>query len=241
MSAQTIELAAPATSTAVEAALPSGYVIGQALSVDEAHALTENIHTAMGIAQELLRVAFRGRAHEALGFGRGLAGWEAYFNAHFAGYVVALPAEQRRAQVKAWMAVGASVRVMGVALDASPATISADRKALGGPTAQVHSLDGRNRDAAAASAKAVEAKAASAKKAVTLTQRIEDMVRAAGPAGMTQKEAMPKLRGYHHGQVSAAFTAVKQQRRTHLTGERRDGYGVHVTAEHVVLDAEVVG
>lgn len=232
MSAQTIELASPT------ALVPTGFT--GTLTAAQAEQVTAEIRGALDHAQAYLRLAFAGKAHEALGYGKGQAGWDAYYADNFADVVMTLPVEQRRLEVARWNEAGASLGAVATALGVSKATISEDRKHVGQPQ-NVVSLDGRRRDSVAASAAVVEAKAVAPKKrAVPLTVRIEAMVQAAGPAGMTSREALAKLRGLHHGEVSSVFTALKQQRRTHLTGERRDGYGVHVTAEHVVIDAEVV-
>lgn len=238
MSAQTLELAAQPFDVAD---FTERYVPGAPLTEYQAQVLTQGILDTLATAQDLLRIAFAGRAHEVLGFGKGQSGWDAYFAEYFAETVAALPVAQRRLEVAKWNEAGASLGVTATALGVSKPTISEDRKHVGQPQ-NVVSLDGRRRDSVAASAAVVEAKAAAPKKrTVPLTVRVEAMVRDAGPAGMTAKEALAKLRGHHHGEVSSVFTALKQQRRTHLTGDKRDGYGVHVTAEHLVIDAEIVG
>lgn len=236
MSAQTIELA----HTFDVADFTDRYVPGTPLTEHQAQLLTQGILDTLATAQDLLRVAFAGKAHEVLGFGKGQAGWDAYYAEYFAETVAALPVAQRRLEVAKWNEAGASLGVTATALGVSKPTISEDRKHVGQPQ-NVVSLDGRRRDSVAASAAVVEAKAVAPKKrAVPLTQRIEAMLLEAGPEGLTSREALARVRGAHHGVVSPVFTALKQQHRVHLSGEKRLGYAVHVHPQHVVLDAEIV-
>lgn len=231
MSAQTIELA-PFTPL-----VPTGFT--GTLTSEQAATVTAEIRGALDHAQAYLRLAFAGKAHEALGYGKGQAGWDAYYADNFADVAMALPVEQRRLEVAKWNDAGASLGVTATALGVSKPTISEDRKHVGQPQ-NVVSLDGRRRDSVAASAAVVEAKAAAPKKrAVPLTVRIEAMVRAKGAAGWTSAEARKELR-LHHGAVSAVFTALKEQRKTVLNGEKRDNYGVHVAPEFLIIDAEIV-
>jgi hypothetical protein len=98
-----------------------------ALDAAEARARTDRLTLTLTDAHEQLIELFAGRAHEALGYGRGPAGWKAYCAAEFGELLyVRLPASVRAEAFRRMDAAGMSRRNIADAFRVSPSTVQAD-------------------------------------------------------------------------------------------------------------------
>jgi len=101
------------------------------LDVDTARAATDRLRLTLTDAHEQLIDLHRGRAHEALGYGRGLAGWTAYLAAEFGELLSVVPTPE---QLAAMVEAGMSQREAAAPFRVSVGTVNAAVRARRAPT-----------------------------------------------------------------------------------------------------------
>lgn len=207
------------------------------LTADEAEALTARIVGKIDEAYALVGLAFTGRAHVALGYGAGLAGWTAYCAARFPALRARKFADDaERAEVVAPLArLGMSARAVsaatGMAVGKAHAVMPADRPD------NVVSLDGRRRSSKGTPRPAVtevELVAEIVAAAATLTRADEalQLVREAGARGLTSND-LAGLVDWPIGSASAALSKLERRglvRRVPGLDALRDGRAPYVIA-----------
>lgn len=86
---------------------------------DQAHTITENIRQSLGLAHDLLMLAWQQRAWAALGY----ASWDAYVAGEFADLALRPPREDQPQTVTSMRAAGMSTRAISAATDLSEGTV----------------------------------------------------------------------------------------------------------------------
>ncbi len=193
-----------------------------ALDEGAARRLTDRIRGALVLAHGLLGDAYAGRAHEALGYGTGAAGWTAYCAAEFtAEGMVRLPVDQRRAVVAQLRGRGMSTRAIATGLGVAVGTVAADAAQLErGPESTVTSLDGRRRPAVVTTPTTPATR-------VPTTERALAALLAAGCEGLTRVELGKRLR-VRRGSSTPVLSALARQGRAVRTTTYRDGSAVYL-------------
>lgn len=171
-----------------------------ALDVAAARAATDRLRLTLTDAHEQLIELWRGRAHEALGYGPRLAGWSAYLAAEFGELLSVVPSPE---QLAAMVGAGMSQREAAAPFRVSLGTVNAAlRKTAPAPAPT------------------------SARPKVA---RVLELLAAAGPAGLTVEQLRRKTR-WHHGQASAALCRLHAAGRIGYTaGARRGMMGTYTT------------
>jgi MarR family len=171
-----------------------------ALDVAQARAATDRLRLTLTDAHEQLIELYRMRAHEALGYGRRLAGWTAYLAAEFGELLHVVPsAEQLAAMVDAGMTQREAAAPFRVSLGTVNAALQAHR-----------------------------APVAPAPAPVSKVERVLALVAAAGPSGLTVEQLRRKTR-WHHGSASAVLARLAAAGRiTYRPGPRRGVMGTYV-------------
>lgn len=104
------------------------------LDVDTARAATDRLRLTLTDAHEQLLELFRRRAHEALGYGKGTAGWSAYCAAEFGDLLHVKPsAEQLAAMVDGGMTQRQAAAPFAVSLGTVNAALRSRRTAPAAP------------------------------------------------------------------------------------------------------------
>lgn len=163
-----------------------------ALDVDTARAATDRLRLTLTDAHEQLIELYRGRAHEVLGYGRGLAGWTAYLAAEFGELLHVVPtADQLAAMVEAGLSQREAAAPFGVSLGKVNGLLRA-RRATVPPV-----------PAASASAPAGAA-------TVPAHVRVAQVVAAAGAKGLTIPQVQRRL-GWTYGATSGALSRAERR------------------------------
>lgn len=208
-----------------------------ALTTAEAEALTDRIVGKIDEAYALVGLAFTGKAHEALGYGTGLAGWSAYCTDRFPALRARKYADDaERAEVVAPLAHrGMSARAIsaatGMAVGKAHQVMPADRPD------NVVSLDGRRRSSKGTPRPAVtevELVAEIVATATVLSRADEalQLVREAGARGLTSTE-VDGLVSWPSGTATATLSKLERRglvRRVHGLDALRDRRAPYVTA-----------
>lgn len=174
-----------------------------ALDVATARAATDRLRLTLTDAHEQLIELHRGRAHEVLGYGRGLAGWTAYLAAEFGELLHVVPtAAQLGAMVDAGMSQREAAAPFGVSLGKVNGLLQARR-------------------AAPAPAPVVDTRPAHV--------RAADVVAAAGARGLTIPQAQRRL-GWTYGATSGALSRAERRGLVHRPAdlEQRSGFRPYV-------------
>jgi len=176
------------------------------LDATAARAATDRLRLTLTDAHEQLIGLWSSRAHEALGYGPGVPGWQSYLAAEFGELLQVLPtAEQLGAMADAGMPQRAIAAPFGVSLG------------------KVNGLL-RQRTAAPAPAPAVDVR--------PTYVRVAEVVAAAGARGLTIPQAVRRT-GWSYGAVSGALSRAERRglviRPGHL--EQRGGFRPY-TAPH---------
>jgi hypothetical protein len=175
------------------------------LDVDTARAATDRLRLTLTDAHEQLIELFRRRAHEALGYGKGTAGWTAYCAAEFGELLHVKPTgEQLAAMVDAGLSQRQAAAPFAVSLGTVNAALQSRRAGPAGapppPAAPV-----RRRE---------------------LTARIVDLLAEAGPLDVL---AVAKRLRVRQAQVSPALCRLAAAGRiTYRPPARRGLMGVYV-------------
>lgn len=182
-----------------------------ALDVEQARAATDRLRLTLTDAHEQLIELYRRRAHEALGYGKGTAGWSAYCAAEFGELLnVRLPRDTRGEVLAAMVDAGMSQRQAAAPFAVSLGTVNA--------ALQQH----RKISCPPAGA------AAPAPKNLSKVDRVLALVAAAGPAGLTVEQLRRSTR-WHHGSASAVLARLAAAGRiTYRPGPRRGVMGTYV-------------
>jgi hypothetical protein len=169
----------------------------QVLDATAARAATDRLRLTLTDAHEQLIALWRDRAHEALNYGAGAAGWAAYCAAEFGELLNVLPtAEQLGAMADAGMPQRAIAAPFGVSLGkvngrlkARAATLT--ETAAGHRTSPDHVSAGCTRPAA-----------------VPAHVRVAELVAAAGTKGLTIPQAQRRT-GWSYGATSGALSRAE--------------------------------
>jgi transposase len=199
---------------------------------EEARARADEIREHLLLGFGKLALAREKRDDVALGY----PSWWLYVETEYGALKeLGLPASEREHVVESMSRDGLSQHVIADRLAVSPGTVNSDLKRRGVQTDVVRGKDGKLYPAK----RAVE-KPASFTRLPGMSKRAEvvERVRLAGARGMTCRE-IEHVTHWGHGIASSPFTAVFQQRKILPTGERREGYGVYVTPEFLVIEGEV--
>lgn len=183
-----------------------------ALDVAAARAATDRLRLTLTDAHEQLIDLFRRRAHEALGYGRGTAGWAAYCAAEFGELLnVRLPRDTRGEVLAAMVEAGMSQRQAAAPFAVSLGTVNAALQSYRAAAGVVSLATGSTPPAP-----------------VSKTARALELVAAAGPAGLTVEQLRRKTR-WHHGQASAILCRLAASGRvTYRRPARRGLMGAYV-------------
>jgi len=164
-----------------------------ALDVAQARAATDRLRLTLTDAHEQLIELWRGRAHEALGYGRRLAGWTAYLAAEFGDLLHVVPSpDQLAAMVEAGMSQREAAAPFRVSLGTVNAALQSRRAAAadtGEAATEIPSQTVADHGSAPPR---------------TRVARVLEMLAAAGPAGLTVEQVRRKTR-WHHGIASATL------------------------------------
>jgi hypothetical protein len=153
-------------------------------TVEAARAATDRLRLTLTDAHEQLLALWRDRAHEALGYGPGVAGWAAYVHAEFGGLLNVLPTPEQLAAMQAGgMPQRAIAAPFGVSLGKVNGVL---RTADAGPV--------------------VEAEPDERPTYVVVAQ----LVAAAGVKGLTIPQAMRRL-GWTYGATSGALSRAERK------------------------------
>jgi transposase len=186
-----------------------------ALDVDTARAATDRLRLTLTDAHEQLIDLYRRRAHEALGYGKGTAGWSAYCAAEFGELLnVRLPRDTRGAVLAAMVDAGMSQRQA-----AAPFAVS-----LGTVNAALQSHRSRREGTPAGGVIRVTPPASK-------VARVLELLAAAGTAGLTVEQVRRKTR-WHHGQASATLCRLAAAGRIDYRPPARRGLmGAYLTKD----------
>jgi hypothetical protein len=163
-----------------------------ALDVETARAATDRLRLTLTDAHEQLIELYRGKAHEVLGYGKGLAGWTAYLGAEFGELLHVVPtAAQLAAMVDAGMSQRDAAAPFGVSLGKVNGLLRARRATV--PPVPV----------ASASAPAGAA-------TPPAHVQVAAVVAAAGVKGLTIPQAQRRL-GWTYGATSGALSRAERR------------------------------
>jgi hypothetical protein len=198
-------------------AMPDGVTISRdaaapvMLSRTGARRLTDRIRGSLERTLRGLVDAWNGRAHEALGYGEGAAGWQAYVAAEFGDLkLLLLPADERRELVESMTEQGMSRREVAANLGISAGTVS-------------HIVKGRPvRDDAVV---VVEPPTGLSKR-----DRAWQLVAEQGERGLTALE-LSEVTGWTGGSSTGTMSDLKRQGRVVAVAVFRRGYAAHVAVE----------
>lgn len=194
-------------------AMPDGVAITPAppamLSRAGARRLTDRIRRSLEQAAHDLLAAYTGRAHEALGYGDGAGGWQAYVEAEFGDLrLLRLPVDDRLALTEAMTADGFSVREQARGTGVSVGQAHADRSRL------------------RVVPDSVEQPAPEPPPAMSKRDRAVQLVAEQGERGLTALE-LAEVTGWTGGSASGTMTDVHRQRRVTRTETYRRGFAAY--------------
>ncbi len=181
-----------------------------------------------------LLCAWRDLDQVALGYGAGLAGWQAYVAGEYEDLEFRLPASLRRPRLLAMRTAGMSTDV----ITATPGmgakgTVIADlawlraQGLLDDAEATTTSIDGSRRAARTG---------ATARRRVHRTNRLVEVITAAGPGGLTVVGVCEKARMPRHVVAPALTRLFDAGRIGYLAPERRGQFGTWVPVPELVED-----
>lgn len=213
-------------------AMPDGVTISRppadAVQLTRAGArkLTDTIRRNLERTLAGLVRAWHGRAHEALGYGAGPEGWQAYTAAEFGDLkLLALPDEERNELIESMTAAGHSRREVARNLKVSPGTVSHVIK--GRPAAPAAGTVEHLDDRRSSPSPVVEPPAGMSKR-----DRAVQLIAEQGERGLTSLE-LHEVTGWTGGSAAGTLSDVKRQGRVVATEVFRRGYAAHVIAEGV--------
>lgn len=207
-------------------AMPEGVVVTPAapalLSRYAARRLTDAIRGKLEAAAEGLLRAWAGRAHEALGYGEGAAGWQAYVDGEFGDLrLLTLPAEQRDELMRSMTEAGFTRREVARGTGSSVGAVSHAVKGrpAAGPAERVVHVDELREQPVAV----VEPPAGMSKR-----DRAVQLVAEQGARGLTALE-LAEVTGWTGGSATGTLSDLKRQQRVAALPVFRRGYAAHVT------------
>jgi hypothetical protein len=201
--------------------MPEGVTITPAapamLSRYAARRLTDAIRGKLEDAARGLIRAWQGAAHEALGYGEGAEGWQAYVDAEFGDLrLLSLPAEARDELMRSMTDAGFTRRQVAKGTGSSVGAVSHAVK--GRPVKPVEHLD-EHRDSPQPVA---EPPAGISKRARAL-----QLVAEQGERGLTALE-LAEVTGWTGGSASGTMSDLKRQGRVVAVAVFRRGFAAHV-------------
>lgn len=182
-----------------------------------ARAITRKLAGAADLMLDLVVEAYEGRVWTVLGHDS----WPAYVAAEVPALAVigkGLPIEQRRDAVAVLRTRGLSLRGIAEVLGIAPNTVRTDAGARDVELAEVVGIDGARRAAARATS-------ARRRRRVPLTDRLVELLAAAGPEGLTVREVCERV---HESRVEVAPALTRLQRASrvvYLSPARRGLFG----------------
>lgn len=186
----------------------------------EARRRTREIRGALSSAVRLLASALDERIWEA--YSPPYANPEAYFAAELPELsLLRLAVEDRVTFVRAMRSTGASVGSIAKLLRVSKSTVNGDRNPASEP-ATIRTADGKTRASSASKSSRPAPKAGMPK-----TDRVVELILAAGPDGLTCLE-IEQATGWRHGIASGPLSRVAARGRVARGLGYREGYGVYV-------------
>lgn len=187
-----------------------------ALDVEQARAATDRLRLTLTDAHEQLIDLWRGRAHEALGYGRRLAGWTAYLAAEFGDLLHVVPSPE---QLAAMVDAGMSQREAAAPFRVSLGTVNAAVQSARSAAADTAERAVCNRAATVADHRPAPP--------TSKVDRVLELLGAAGPAGLTVEQLRRRTR-WHHGSASATLTRLAAAGRiTYRPAEKRGRMGTY--------------
>lgn len=197
-------------------AMPDGVTITPAapamLSRGAARKLTDRIRRSLEQAAHDLLAAYRGRAHEALGYGEGAGGWQGYVEAEFGDLrLLRLPVDDRLALTEAMTADGFSVREQARGTGVSVGQAHADRARLRVVPDQPEP---------------VEQPVPEPPPAISKRDRAVQLVAEQAERGLTALE-LAEVTGWTGGSASGTMSDVHRQGRVTRTEVFRRGFAAH--------------
>lgn len=219
-------------------AMPEGVAIEPArstlrLTATGARKLTDTIRTNLERAAAGLIRAWHGRANEALGYGEGPQGWQAYVAAEFGDLrLLSLPIDDRRELVRAMTGEGWSRREVARGVGVSVGAVSNDligrsetrREVVEGEVVE-GAVEPRGELDGAAPIVPAEPPAGTSKRARTVQLVAEQAER-----GLTALE-LAEVTGWRNGQASGTMSDLARQRRVARTEVYRRGFAAYVITE----------
>ena len=190
------------------------------LDAARARSLTRELQKTLDVAVELVGKLWEGEGWRALGY----SSWSAYCATELpqlAVIVRGMPREDRDAKVAELRGRGMSLRGVSEVTGLAPNTVRAAAAAAGVVLAEVRSLDGALRPAAAAAPKQRAAR-------VPTTTRLVGVVAAAGPDGLTVREVCQRARLPREEVAPALVRLFQAGRIDYRRPERRGLFGRYV-------------
>jgi hypothetical protein len=190
------------------------------LDAARARSLTRELQKTLDVAVELVGKLWEGEGWRALGYDS----WSAYCAAELpqlAVIVRGMPREERDAKVAELRGRGMSLRGVSEVTGLAPNTVRAAAAAAGVVLAEVRSLDGALRPAAASAPKSRAPR-------VPTTTRLVGVVAAAGPNGLTVREVCQRARLPREVVAPALFRLTEAGRLEYRRPERRGLFGRYV-------------
>lgn len=197
------------------------------IDVARARALTRQLQRALDVAVELVRELHESEAWRVLGHDS----WPAYCAAELPQLRVivrGMPKEERRAKVAELRGAGMSLRDVSEVTGLAPNTVRADAAAAGVQLVTVKSRDGALRPARVSGIPASSASSASSAPARPLTDRLVQLLRAAGPDGATVLELCDRARVRQARVAPALCRLAAAGRVEYRRPERRGQLGRYV-------------
>ncbi len=194
------------------------------IDVARARALTRQLQRALDVAVELVRELHESEAWRVLGHDS----WPAYCAAELPQLRVivrGMPKEERRAKVAELRGAGMSLRDVSEVTGLAPNTVRADAAAAGVQLVTTKSRDGRLRPARVSGIPASPASPASPR---PLTDRLVQLLRAAGPDGATVLELCDRARVRQARVAPALCRLAAAGRVEYRRPERRGQLGRYV-------------
>jgi DNA-binding CsgD family transcriptional regulator len=193
------------------------------LDEKRARALTRELQKTLDLAVELVRELHEREGWRALGH----ESWPAFCRAELpqlAVIVRGMPKAERRAKVSELRASGMSLRDVAEVTGLAPNTVRSD--SAGVQLVAVKSRDGAMRPATATTP-------ATPAKRRPKTDRTVELLRAAGPDGLTVLQVARELRCPQHKAAATLTRLEDSQRITYRRPERRGRFGTYVAGRIV--------
>lgn len=220
-------------------AMPEGVAIEPArstlrLTATGARKLTDTIRGNLERAAAGLIRAWHGRANEALGYGEGPEGWQAYVAAEFGDLrLLSLPIDDRVELERAMSDEGWTRREVARGVGVSPATVSNDL--IGRPETRHEVVEGELVDEGLAEPRGELGEASpiilvEPPAGMTKRDRTVQLVAEQAERGLTALE-LAEVTGWRNGQASGTLSDVARQRRVTRIETFRRGFAAYVIAE----------